>query len=366
MEYYAIYAVDADEHELKRLAEKIEEGSPIGRLFDIDVVDRDGNGLSREVPRACLVCGEAGRACARSRAHSAEEVYRVTVDLIEREMTRVDAERMANVAKESLVREVNTTPKPGLVDLSNNGSHRDMTPDTFYRSADALFGYFKDSFLIGASSRNAEPEATFSLLRKRGMLAESEMYSATGGVNTHKGAIYSFGIILGAIGRLWRVDKPATDTRDILAEAARLAHGAEKTDFVAADDSTAGMRCYRSYGVRGIRGEAADGFPSVSEIAIPAYRQAVALGGDENFAGLYALISLIAAVEDTALYNRGGREGAEFARSEAKKLLAADALPTLADYERLDAGFISRNLSPGGCADLLAISYFLMSLDNFN
>ena len=171
--------------------------------------------------------------------------------------------------------------------------------------------------------------------------------------------------MLGAIGRLWRADYPISDINDIFGEAALISARSAASDLACADGSTAGMRYYLSHGVRGIRGEAADGFPNVSEVAIPAYRRAVSLGADENSSGLYTLISLIATVDDTSIYNRGGRDGVEFAREEAKKLLASGTLPTIDDYERLDAEFISRNLSPGGCADLLALSYFIVSLGNF-
>ena len=366
VEYYALYAVDADKHKLKELAQGIEETSPIGRILDIDVVGRDGVGLSRSAPRGCIVCGKAGRACARSRAHSADEVYRVTAEMLDRGLMLLDADKIAALASASLIREVDTTPKPGLVDLSGNGSHRDMTPEAFYKSAAALLPYFRDCFLVGHESRALTGHEAFLRLRERGIRAEGEMLAATGGVNTHKGAVYSFGILLGALGRLWRADTPIAKLRDVLGEARQIASAAADEDLASADGSTAGTRYYLSHGVRGIRGEAQDGFPHVADVALPAYRYAERLGADPNEAGLYALLSLIASVEDTCLYKRGGVEGVRYAREAAERLLKRGGLPDAHDYSLLDGEFIRRNLSPGGCADLLALTYFALSLEAFD
>ena len=128
--------------------------------------------------------------------------------------------------------------------------------------------------------------------------------------------------------------------------------------FKAATGKTAGERLYLQYGIRGIRGEAADGFPSVKNIGLPHFRQARAEGVSQNGAGVLTLLHLIAQVQDTTLYHRGGCDGAQWAAAAAKKLLPC---PSNAQIAQLDDAFIARNLSPGGCADLLAATYFLHS-----
>ena len=113
------------------------------------------------------------------------------------------------------------------------------------------------------------------------------------------------------------------------------------------------------YGLTGIRGEVAAGLPSVVETGLNAYRMAQSRGYSSNDSAAAALVHLIARVEDSNLYHRGGASGAAWAKREAEKLLP---LPDMARITDLDDRFIARNLSPGGCADLLAATLFLASL----
>jgi holo-ACP synthase/triphosphoribosyl-dephospho-CoA synthase len=124
--------------------------------------------------------------------------------------------------------------------------------------------------------------------------------------------------------------------------------------------NTVGFRLYARLGIRGIRGEAAAGLPSVSDIGLPLYRSFLAQGLSRNEAGVRTLLHLIARVEDTNMIARGGMEGAKAGAEACARLLEREF--TLADVELLDDWFIAQNLSPGGCADLLAAIYFLYGL----
>lgn len=357
----SFFSVSADAKALKDKMVEIEERHPIGRLLDIDVLDENGKKLSRPTERGCLVCGAPGRACAAGRLHPVSELVSLTNDMLTRYLTDLDAERIADLAKKSLLDEVYTAPKPGLVDPINTGSHTDMNISHFERSAEALEPYFRRCVIIGAQGKDEPRESTFLYLREAGLEAERRMYAATGGVNTHKGAIFSMGILCGAIGRLIRPDgyRPATEA--ILAEAARLSHSALEGDLRSIDRSTAGGRAYLEYGVRGIRGEVMDGFPSIREIALPAYESALVNGKNKNDAGVITLLHLIANVYDTNLYKRGGDEGVRYARDLARALIESGDT-TEDDVRLMDDELTKRNLSPGGCADLLAVTYFLTSL----
>ena len=187
------------------------------------------------------------------------------------------------------------------------------------------------------------------------------MYAATNGVNTHKGILFSMGLLTGAIGRLMRPDGSPPSIDAVLEEASRIYRPYAQDDLKGIGTSTAGGRAYLEAGLCGIRGEVAGGFPSVSEIAIPAYKRALESGKNENDAGVIALLSLIACVYDTNLYKRGGAAGLQYARERAAALLAQDPLTDSA-LRQADDDFISRNLSPGGSADLLAVTYFLTRL----
>lgn len=362
----AMYAVDADPVALKRICTQIEDDTPIGRLFDMDVLDEKGEKLDRSLvngkSRDCIVCGAPGRGCASRRKHSVPELTAAVTEILEAHFFQIDSARIGQLAKESLLEEVNTTPKPGLVDRRNNGSHQDMDLALFTASAQALEPYFAQCVCIGRETAESALEEAFARLRAAGLEAERAMYRATGGVNTHKGAIFTLGLLCGSIGRLWQGGSPIPERKKLLEVCAQLGACAVKTDLEKLDvPATAGERLYLSRGITGIRGEAAAGLPSVVKVGLPAFRAACSRGLSRNDAGAVALLHLIAKVEDTNLYHRGGPEGALWAKAEAEKLLP---WPDMARIEELDDAFIRRNLSPGGCADLLAVTCFLDKLEH--
>lgn len=361
----ANYAISLPAPELKLLCAGIEDTHPLGRLFDMDVIDTIGTKLERKKQRGCIVCGAPGRGCAASRAHSVEQLQAVTSAILTQYFCKRDAKRIALIAVQSLIDEVHTTPKPGLVDRRNNGSHHDMDIRLFEISAGALQPYFKTCVQIGQETAHLAPDETFSSLRNAGLHAEKAMFHTTGGVNTHKGAIYTLGVLCGSIGRLWSAEKPIADWDDLLTECGNMVRTSVAADLASADGKTAGQQLYLKYGICGIRGEVANGLPSVRNIGLPCFQQSLADGFSKNDAGVYTLLQLIANVADTNLYHRGGKDGAQWAIKSAGGLLSATPYPAIRQVEALDDAFIARNLSPGGCADLLAVTYFLHTLIDF-
>ena len=353
-------AADADAKALKALCLAIEDRDALGRLFDLDVLTPDGKKLERSLPRRCLVCGKPGRDCASRRLHSVPELQSAVRKILTDALFSVDTARISELCTRALVEEVETTPKPGLVDLDNNGAHRDMTPDTFRRSAEALRDYWGDCFRIGVQHRADAPEACFALLRSRGAEAERAMFAATGGVNTHKGAIFTLGTVCAAVGRLWSADTPCRDPKRIAAEAAALCKTAVAADFAAirarGTPRSAGERLYLEYGLEGVRGELASGLPGVVECALPELVSALSDGLSRNDAGVVALLRLISRGTDSNLVARGGPTEAALAAAGAAALLPR---PSMEAVRAFDRELIERNLSPGGSADLLSASYFL-------
>ena len=128
---------------------------------------------------------------------------------------------------------------------------------------------------------------------------------------------------------------------------------------IPAEKLTAGQKLYLHHGFPGIRGEVAAGLPGVMENALPAFRDGLKKGRSRNDAGSVALLHLIARDTDTNMMARGGVELAHEAAEKAAGLLKTKPLPDMADIAALDDWFIQKNLSPGGCADLLAVTYFL-------
>ena len=440
------FAVDAQAEAVKALCVEIEETFGVGRLFDMDVIGLDGHKLERGSERPCIVCGKPGRECASRRLHSVAELQFHTASLLAAGLRSAAQDLNERLATNALLEEVAVTPKPGLVDRANNGAHSDMDFSSFQVSAAALAAYWRGCFGIGCFDRAivpntlgrpVPPSETFAKLRPLGRQAERDMLAATGGVNTHKGAIFTLGVLCGAIGRLWTAETGFPDADAILNEAAAMTRETLEKELPAARWNTAGEALYQKYGVRGIRGQVADGLPAVREIGLPVFQKLLAEGLDRNHAAAVTLLHLIANVEDTNLLHRGGPEGAAWAREAAGTLLTSPAcrgggpasrpvegfrpseaatlpichseqseesvspaalraaalpeaatgdagpstplrsaqndktadfaaIPSLEEIAELDRQFIERNLSPGGCADLLAVTLFLESLSNLD
>ncbi len=276
-------------------------------------------------------------------------------------MTEID--RIARLAHAALLREAEATPKPGLVDRGNSGAHADMTIDTFYRAISALEPYWQTFAASGAAAPYLSPAGALRQIRPIGLDAERAMCGATNGVNTHKGAIFSLGLLCCACGRL-AARGEALGAEPVCAEAAGIAR--ETLSELATERSTKGGRAYAAYGVKGARGEAAGGFLSARTLGLPEFSRARAMGAGENDALLFALLRLINSVEDTNVLLRAGPEAARWARAEARAFLGRyspgdpEAIPALLC---LDAAFSKKNISPGGCADLLAVTWFLAALE---
>ena len=359
----AMISIDMNSTEAKEICMNIEELSCLGRLFDMDVINSIGKKLDRKIERSCIVCGKSGRECAAGRVHSVSEIVAVNQKIMADHFAKIDAERLGELAAECLIKEVETTPKPGLVDRSNSGSHTDMNVDTFRKSVIAIKPYLTECVRIGIENQTNSVSYTFDLLRRAGLLAERSMYDATGGVNTHKGVIYSMGVLLAAIGRLWQSDNPVAKVEDIMSMVSSLVCVSYVDDLKGASGATAGERLYLERGLKGVRGEVAGGFSSVVKYALPIYEKYLINGSSSNDAGVYALLSLIASIDDTNLYNRGGKEGSDFAKSYAKRILNEKI--DLDAVAEMDREFIKRRLSPGGSADLLAITYLLYDIKSY-
>ncbi|MBQ9838235.1 MAG: triphosphoribosyl-dephospho-CoA synthase CitG [Oscillospiraceae bacterium] len=359
------YVVDMPAKELKALAIELEDIDPIGRLFDLDVLDTDGRKLSREElgypRRKCLLCDNDAMVCASTRAHKLEELTDRTGFLLYLAARNWLSEYIGAKAYGALLLEVSTTPKPGLVDRNNKGAHRDMGMKHFFASANALRSYLCKFAESGYLNRDLPAKEAFSKLRTIGMEAEQAMLKATHGVNTHKGAIFSLGLLCAAAGRVdpfdWSedllLDQCAAMTADVLEDF---------TGITKENAQTEGERLFAAYGITGVRGQAKDGFPAVKDVGLPVFRKGLQQSLSVNDAGCCTLLHLIAATDDTNLIRRSDRQTQLDTRQKIAQLLKKTPYPALPVIEELDKDFIQKNLSPGGSADLLAMTYFLYSL----
>ena len=269
---------------------------------------------------------------------------------------------IAEYADQALLTELMLTPKPGLVDQRNSGAHRDMDLRTFLASASAIRPWWPRFVEAGYASADIAASALLPLVRPAGVLCEQAMMQATGRVNTHKGAIFSLGLLCTAAGRLMATEAELNRER-ICSEVASICAGVVERELNATHDArTAGERIFRGYGLTGARGEAASGYATVRTVALPVYERLRLDGTREHIALLQVLLKLLSVNDDTNVVSRGGLDGLDYVRTYARKLLrdgGALARHGVEKMEAFDDELIARRLSPGGTADLLAVTWFL-------
>ena len=325
----ALLVYDLPAGELKKQCVVLDSEAPVGRLYDMDVLDVTGGKLSRARPRECLVCGGPVNVCARSRAHGLAAVQEATQKLLR----QFAAERLAALAAKALCREVHLTPKPGLVDEANSGAHDDMDLILFEKSAAALEPYFAQFVILGMADADAET------LQKAGLAAEQAMFASTGGINTHKGAIYLFGLVLSALGKTLIAGGDAWEEAAAMAAALPIPQGTHGS----------GVRAVCG----GVRQEVRAGFPHARRMA--------QMLKTEN--PLTTLLWGMAHTDDSTLVYRGGVKGLQYVQRRAREILAAPEGQRTVLAQKLDSELITRHLSPGGSADLLALALFWRKIE---
>lgn len=259
--------------------------------------------------------------------------------------THARAQRIGRAAIASLYDELALAPKPGLVSFVDSGSHTDMDATTFVRSLFALRRYFPRIAMAGAAG------ASFSELEALGIAAEARMLAATGGINTHRGAVFTLGVLCAAAGEGARLC--ASDLRERLMQ--RWGDALRARQHRASTSN--GRRAADAHGLRSAGDEAALGFPTVFEHAVPALAHARAIGLNDRSARLQTLFEIIAVLDDTNLAHRGGLAGLRFAQREARAFLLAGGArrpDALAHAQAIHREFVAQRLSPGGAADVLA------------
>jgi triphosphoribosyl-dephospho-CoA synthase len=268
----------------------------------------------------------------------------------------LDAGQLAELARQALVAEVELTPKPGLVDRRGAGAHSDLSLDLMRQSAAAIAPYFEamgDSAQSMPFDRGLRTEVAAI-----GRAAESAMLQATNGSNAHKGAIWILGLLVTAASR--GIDlNPAAIAQDA-AFLARLPDRAQPQLL------SHGEMVRARYGATGARGEAFAGFPHVLHVGLPTLRAERNRARTETNSRLWALLNIMARLEDTCVLYRGGAEGLAIVQKGASDALLAGGPGSVAGelaMLRLDQELLIRNISPGGAADLLAATLFLDALE---
>lgn len=263
--FYLLYSAGVT---VKEGTVHFEERQPANRLFDLDVLITNGgesHSLSRGdfdlTVRTCLICGRPAKECGRSRRHSVEELQARVAKLID-EATAANqretvAEQLADQAVKAMLNEVVTWPKPGLVNPVEHRAHPDMDVFTFIQSATSLRPYFKQAATAGLNFPTEQPAPLFfNQLRLLGQRAETTMFKATAGVNTHKGTIFSLGILTGTVATLKGRQLPVTqlNVQRVVKEMLANLLATDLDGLKHGQQLTAGERQYLAYGQTGIGG----------------------------------------------------------------------------------------------------------------
>jgi triphosphoribosyl-dephospho-CoA synthase len=269
------------------------------------------------------------------------------------------AERLADLAVDALIDEADLSPKPALVDRRGNGAHTDLHLGLMHASALSLWPAFKEMAEaaiefgdVGLPLREA--------VGRIGREGEQAMLTTTGGVNTHRGAIWALGLLVAAAA----LEPHANVGGSITLRAARLAL---LDDRYAPRPLSHGAQVAQRYGARGAREEAQLGFPSVIQRARPQLKRSRAAGHGEQNARLDALLAIMTRLADTCVLYRAGEHGLQTMQLGAQAVLDAGGSASLAGRRRLhelDQQLIALNASPGGAADLLAACLFIDRIES--
>ncbi len=335
---WAAFGVPLPPEPVKRATVVLEASLPAGRLVDLDVYDPAGAQVGRaslHLPaRPCLVCDAPAVECIRRSRHADADVSAAA----DRLLVRVLASLLVAGART----ELELTPKPGLVDRIDCGSHPDLSFDAMARSIDLLPGYFDDLL------DRADPLDLPACI-EAGRRAERRMIEATG-TNTHKGYIFLAGLVLLAAA----AGKGAGGLRaGVGALAQRILSPRQESQASSASESH-GARVRADHSLGGIHREALLGLPSVFDRGLPVLRD----GGPDSQTTQHLLMAvLMQAVEDTTAVHRCGLAGLARLRSDGARLQQLiehrrGYLPWLA---ALNAEYRRLNLTMGGVADCMAL-----------
>lgn len=252
---------------------------------------------------------------------------------------------LAKFAVDALQQELDTTPKPGLVDKDNNGAHEDMDYILMERSINALRPYFVRLAQLGMRV----DKLTTADVQRIGIEAEQAMLKTTHGVNTHRGALFALGITVAAAMWIYAHEGQEVRKESLQKLIAEIAAG------YAPATNTHGAEVVAKEHVKGARENAMEGYPDLFQTWGPYYRK---LREDPHRAHR-TLLKIMSMLQDTNIYHRTDAETAELVRQSSGMLLQRFSISALHDA---DEEFIRHNISPGGSADMLSLTILINAI----
>ena len=348
--------------EIKQLCEDFEENHSLSRFVDVDLNDSMGNAISSGKSKQCFFCGERPAIeCRRLGIHNQELVrnfmFTKMAEFCRQQRKNMLVKKISFLGLKALLDEISLSPKPGLVDKFSSGSHADMDYQTFLASSAAISGWFEELVRAGFSFDQDDLTKALPVIRSIGLRMESDMYTSTKEVNTHKGLIFLMGLSLFACGRVFR-DGDQFEVQDFREIIRGICKDIVQKELVQrkATKTTHGEKIFRKFGFSGARGEAENGFPMVFEYGLPQLMAAEKPGEEDLFKCLLAISAHN--MDTNILYRRGPAVLTTFRHLCKKALedLNAANLSAVAEFCK------GENISPGGSADLLAVAIFVDSV----
>jgi triphosphoribosyl-dephospho-CoA synthase len=271
---------------------------------------------------------------------------------------------IARYAIEAMLCEVATYPSPGLVSFISKGAHKDMDHYSFIVSISILSRYMVLFAEEGYSNRT--PKEIFKAIRNIGIEAEKEMFKGTKGVNTHKGMIFLLGISCAAVGKAINDKKGFSEIQEIIKQMTRgLVR--DELAYMNEDKATShGEKLFLKYNIEGIRGQVERGIPLVFDYSLQVYKENKDLKLNDRL--IHTLICIMKYCEDSNVIHRHSMDTLKEVQQKATSIISKGGMNTVdgkAAIKALDKEFIERNISPGGSADLLAVTMFFNSVEEY-
>ncbi|PKQ60931.1 hypothetical protein BZG02_17435 [Labilibaculum filiforme] len=358
---------------IKEIAEVYESEHSLGRLIDVDITDEKGNPISSEKAKICYFCKlHPAVFCMRMQTHKYEEMRKVIANdisyfLQEKRKNRV-CKDLSAFALKAILHEVSLSPKPGLVDRFSNGSHSDMDFSTFLNSSAVLSVYFKEIAEFGYAYSSENCKNALPKLRQIGLQMEEDMFMETCGVNTHKGAIFLLGFSLFVSANL--ISNQNFSYHSFVNQIKELNGNLVEKELgkkLYSNKKTHGEECFEKFGNKGkgIRGEIQAGLPCVFNYAIPvlsSHFDNMTIASNELIKNglLQALLLLIVHNNDSnILYRKGEKVLKELKDIAQQAFNLYETEYFSAKYQDLVYYCEENKISPGGSADLLAVTFFI-------
>lgn len=244
----------------------------------------------------------------------------------------------------SIKTELDTTPKPGLVDKADNGAHSDMDYNLMLKSIYSLHPYFTELSCLAYN----EDVIDINKIKTIGIEAEKQMLFTTNGVNTYKGALFSMGLVLYAASYLYKQNREISEKE--LQKTIKLL----STKFSQPND-THGKKVIEKHNIKGALCSAVDGYPLLFDEWLPFFIK----HRDEEHSLIKLLLFIMTKLDDTNIYYRKGEEVVRRVKQQAREVLDDFSIDKV---QKLNTEFIKKNISPGGAADMLSLTLFVYAI----